>query len=344
MPSVAERSPQGSQGAVTIHDIAQAAGVSPSTVSRVLTGSTPVAPAKREAVLDAVKRLNYQPNAFARGRAKGQSHSIGVLTQEINREFYGDILMGIEQALRGTDYHPVFASGSVLAEGAQAQALVSRNRVDAVIVVGGRMLEEELQALAERVPVVVLGRSVRGLESRCMQVDNFEGSYTATRYLIGLGHERIAHITGIPGHRHTVERIEGYRRALADAGLPQDPDLVVNGVYEEASGYRAAEQLLDTGVEFTAIFAAADLMAMGARLALHRRGLAVPEAVSLVGFDDHRLAEYMIPPLTTVRQPRSEMGAAAVEAVLSVLCGETLSLPSFRVELIIRDSAGPRRA
>jgi LacI family transcriptional regulator len=328
---------------VTIHDIARDAGVSASTVSRVLTGSTPVAEQKREAVMKAVARLQYEPNLLARGLARGLSHAVGVLTQEINHEYHGDILMGIEVGLEGSGWHPVFASASVADEATQVQALVTSHRVDALVLVGGKMPEEQVLSFAEVVPVVVIGRLVRGLEERCIQVDNLDGALAATRHLITLGHRRIAHITGRIDHPHSVARLEGYRRAFAEAGLDVDPELIVEGDFEEPSGYRAVERLIERGLSFTAIFAASDLMALGARLALYRHGVAVPEQVSLIGFDDLRAATYSVPPLTTVRQPRMAMGRAAAQALLHVLEGKPLSLPAFQLEFVVRASTGPAR-
>jgi len=328
---------------VTIHDIAEAAGVSPSTVSRVLTGTTPVGEAKRLAVLAAVERLNYQPNVMARGLAGGHSKAVGVLTQTLNREFYSDILVGIDRGLKDSGFYPVFASGSTSDELSQAQLLVSRHRVEALAVVGGKMPETELLALAKRVPLVVVGRLVRGLEDRCLRLDQVEGARTATRHLIDLGHRRIAHITGRITHQDSLDRIEGYRQALSEAGIESDPALIVEGDFEESSGFRATETLFEKGVRFTAIFAAADLMAYGARLSLFRHELSVPEDVSLVGFDDQHLSSYAIPPLTTVRQPRLEMGHAAATALLAALKGQTPQLPALRVEFVPRASTAPCR-
>ncbi len=329
---------------ITIHDIARAAGVSASTVSRVLTGHTPVAVKKREAVMSAVARLQYEPNLLARGLARGQSHAVGVLTQEINREYHGDILMGIELGLEGSGWHPVFASASVVDESTQAQALVTNHRVDALVIIGGKMPDEKMLRFAEIVPLVVIGRLVAGLEERCIQVDNLEGALTATRHLIQLGHRRIVHIAGRMDHQHSRDRVEGYRRALGEAGIPVDWEMIVEGDFEEPSGYSAVHDLLEKEIPFSAVFAASDLMAIGARLALYHHKLAVPEDVSLIGFDDLRAATYCIPPLATVRQPRMEMGRGAALALLSVLAGKPLSLPAYHLEFVARASTGPAKA
>jgi len=332
------------RNAVTIRDIADKAGVSASTVSRVLTGTTPVAPSKRAAVLAAVKTLNYRPNIVAQGLARGHSRAIGVLTEQISNSFYSQILGGIEHGVRGTGYYPVFASGNGPEGSAWALDLFLSYPVDGIVIVGGRMPDEELASVARQIPLVAIGRSIRGLEDRCLHVANIEGAYSATRFLIELGHRRIAHITGPLSHPDSLDRRAGYERALADEGISIDPRLVVEGDFEEESGARAAEELLRRRVRFTAIFAGNDQMACGAGLALFRRNLRVPRDVSLVGFDDEPTAAYTWPPLSTVRQPTTEMGCTAIRALVENLEGRPFTVPRVRTELVIREStASPRQ-
>jgi LacI family transcriptional regulator len=331
---------------VTIRDIARHAGVSSSTVSRVLNGTTPVHAAKRRAVLEAIEALGYRPNIVAQGLARAHSRAVGVLTEEIASSFYGQIAGAIEDGLRGTGYYPVFASGRAELQATQALQLLSDSRIGALIVVGGRMLDNHLLRMhtQHRVPVIVIGRSIMGMEEHCVHVENLEGAASATRHLIELGHRRIAHVAGVAGHRHTLDRVEGYRKALAQAGIEYDPALVVSGDFDEDSGYRAVRGLLDRGVAFTAVFAASDQMAYGAALTLYEHDLCVPKDVSLVGFDDQLHAMYCVPPLTTVRQPSVEMGQAAVAALLDLLLGRPFELPTFRTELIVRRSTAPPKA
>jgi LacI family transcriptional regulator len=324
---------------ITIHDIAAKAGVSASTVSRVLNGTTPVADDKRTAVLAAIERLNYRPNAVAQGLVRGKSSTIGVLTQDLASPFYGEIHRAVEQGLAGSGYHPLFASGQwqVDHERAALDVLIKR-RVDGIIVLGGLIPDEHLHNIARQLPLVAVGRAVAGIEDRCLRIDNIEGAYKATRYLIEIGHTRIAHITGPLRHLDALNRQEGYRQALTDAGLVYDPQLVVEGTFDEQSGLLAIEMLLARAAMFTAIFAANDQMAQGARLALFRRGIRVPDDVSLIGFDDQPSSAFTTPPLTTMRQPTAEMGAAAAAAVLQLLQGHQHSLPTLSVELVIRES------
>jgi LacI family transcriptional regulator len=315
--------------------------VSPSTVSRVLNNTVPVADAKREAVLNVVESLGYRPNAVAQELARGHSHAIGVLPQGIANPFYSQVLKGVEQGLRGSAYYPLFASGEQAPEEKVALEQLLSHRVDALILIGGHLEDDDLLRLSQRLPLVAVGRRIRGLEHRCMRVENDDGGYQATRHLLDRGHRRIAHITGLPWHADAVARREGYERALAEAGIAVDGRLVVEGDFEEPSGLAGTERLLGAGAAFTAIFAGNDRMAYGAGLALLRRGLQVPRDVSLVGFDDQPSAAYAWPPLTTLRQPTVEMGLAAAQAVVDELQGRGFVLPSFRTELVTRESTGP---
>jgi LacI family transcriptional regulator len=323
---------------ITIRDVAKAAGVSPSTVSRVLTQSVHVAEEKRTAVLAAIERLHFRPNLTARGLVRGRSWEIGVLAQGISSPFYSLVLAGIADGLQDSGYQPIFAEGYSAELVIRALSTFVDRHADALIVVGGQTPDELLLDLAEQLPVVAVGRSMAGRESQCLQVSHLEGAYAATRHLLELGHTRIAHITGLLSHPDSEERLEGYRRALREAGLEADPQLIVSGDWQEPSGLAGVETLFARHVAFTAIFAGNDQIACGALLALHKRGMVLPRDVSIVGFDDQRAASYTNPPLTTVHQPAHEMGRAAAEGILRMLRGAPLALPVFATELIVRES------
>nr|HRC77194.1 LacI family DNA-binding transcriptional regulator [Kouleothrix sp.] len=205
----------------TIHDIAREAGVSASTVSRVLNGTVPVAENKRAAVLDVINRWNYRPNVVAQGLARGRAGVIGVLTQAMFSPFYGEIYQGIEQGLHGSAFHPMFASGNWrTAEETTALDLLLQRQADGLIVLWGTLPDQQLQQVAGQRPLIAIGRSIAGFERQCLRVDDVQGGYQATRHLIDLGHRRIAHITGLLAQQDARDRREGYLRALADAGLP----------------------------------------------------------------------------------------------------------------------------
>jgi LacI family transcriptional regulator len=327
-------------GTVTLSHVARAAGVSPSTVSRILNGTAQVTADKRARVEEAIRKLGYQPNVMARGLASGRSMSVGVLTQDISSPYYGEAVAGIERALSGSHYHPLVVSGHWRPEQErEALDVLLGRQIDALIVLGGLLAAEHLRGVSARMPIVVVGREVQGLEARCMRVDNAQGAYLAARHLLGLGHRRIAYIAGPSTNTDAVERREGFRRALGEAGLAPDPNLVVEGDFTEQSGLLSVEALFARAALFTAVMAANDQMAYGARLALYRRGIRVPEDVSLVGFDDLFGSSYTTPPLTTVRQSMEEMGSIAATAILGLLRGETVRLASFMpVTLVIRES------
>ena len=324
---------------VTLEMVAAAAQVSPSTVSRILNGTAKVSADKKEAVDKAIARLGFQPNPVARGLAGGRTLSIGVVTQSIDSPFYGEGLRGIEDELSSAGYIPLFVSGHWDAADEQKciDVLLSR-RVDGVIMFTGRLPDRALLAVAKRVPMVVTGRQLSAPRLSNLNFDNVEGARLATRHLIELGHRRIAHITGDIAHADAVEREQGYRLALEEAGIALDPALVVPGNFLEASGLMALNQLVESRQDFTAIFAANDQMAIGAALGLYRKSLRVPDDVSLVGFDDLSGAQYAIPPLTTVRQPVYELGRLSASAVLALLRGETPEVELPPPQLVVRES------
>ncbi|MCA9875425.1 MAG: substrate-binding domain-containing protein [Ardenticatenaceae bacterium] len=332
---------------VTITDIAERARVSPSTVSRVLRGSAEVADSKREAVMQAVEDLQYRPNIFAQSLASGQSMTIGVLTQNFGSPFYDGILQGILLGLDKSDYWPMFADGrwQPTVELHALHSLLDR-RVDGLIIIGGQLSEEDLQSVAADTPLIIVARSTPALPESCIYVDNFMGGYQATKYLIEMGHRDIVHITAPTINQIAIDdvyqRYLGYQQAILDAGWQVDPRLVVEGSLQQQSGVLAVEMLLARGRPFSAIFAANDQMAFGARLALFRRNIRVPQDVSLVGFDDEQFAPYMVPPLTTVRQPAVEIGQVAASTMLDLLDGKKSQPRVFQPELIVRESVTRR--
>lgn len=329
---------------VTIQDIADKANVSISTVSRVLNGNVRVAEAKKSAVLAAVEELNYQPNIFAQGLARGQSKTIGVITQNVGGSVYDTMLRGILQALDGSGYSPLCADGRWQAQQEQKaiQLLLSR-RIDGLIVMGGNSSESWLCQIGEEIPLIVVARSLSSLSEQCLTMDDFQGAYTATRYLIQIGHYSIAHITGILARQDAQARYEGYQQALLEHDIVPEPALTIEGDFTEQSGVMAVEMLLNRGRTFSAIFAANDQMAVGARLALFRRGLRVPDDVSLVGFDDQHGSAYTTPPLTTIQVPAVALGEAAVNALLHKIANKPYVIPDFPAELILRESVARYR-
>lgn len=324
---------------ITIEDIAARAGVSISTVSRVINNTAPVASNTKEKVLEIIEDLGYKPNLFAQGLAGGQTRTIGVLTQLIGSPFYDLLLRGILLGLEGTNYSTLFADGGWDAKKDRiALNMFLQRQVDGLILLDGHVASEDILEIAKELPLIVIGRNILGLEDQCIPFDDFEAAYKATKFLIDSGHRRIAHITGLLNHNDAVERRNGFLKALEDEGISPDLDLIIEGDFTEPSGMMAVEMLLMQGQIFSALFAANDQMAVGARLALYRRGLRVPEDVSIVGFDDQVPSSYMIPPLTTIQRSPLEMGEKACKALLNLIQKKPISLPKHESKLIIRES------
>lgn len=327
------------EGVVTLEQVAEQAGVSPSTVSRILNGTAAVSQAKKDAVQAAIQDLGFRPNPVARGLAGGRTLSVGVVTQIISSPFYGEALLGIERELERAGYVPLFVSGNWHEDDERKaiETLLSR-RVDGVIVLAGRISNAELTKVSDTLPVVVVGRQLSGRQLFSFGFDNREGARLATQHLIDQGHRRIAFIAGDLMHDDAVERQAGYFDALSSAGITVDPNLIVQSDYTEAGGLLSVTRLLERDAHFTALFASNDQMAIGACLGLHRRNLRVPDDVSLVGFDDLIMARYAMPPLTTVRQSVYEIGVEAATAMLEMLRGGKPRAQLPKPELVLRES------
>ncbi len=327
------------EGIVTLEQVAQHAGVSPSTVSRILNGTAAVSEAKKQAVESAIRELGFQPNPVARGLAGGRTMSIGVVTQVISSPFYGEALHGIERELERAGYVPLFVSGhwNEADERKAIETLQSR-RVDGLIVLAGRLGNEELTRLSERLPMVVVGRQAFAPQLFSFSFDNRSGARMATEHLLKLGHRRIAILVGDRQHDDAMEREAGYRDALAAAEIEVDPKLVLQSDYTEAGGLMAMNALLERETPFTAVFSSNDQMAFGAILGLAKRNLRVPDDVSVIGFDDLMMARYAMPPLSTIRHSVYEIGEQAAAAMLALLRGQAPQIHLPAPELVLRES------
>lgn len=328
----------------TVQDVARLAGVSQATVSRILTGAARVAEDKRRAVEAAIQKLKFRPNLSARGLRSGSTHTIGVLTQELESPYFANAAKGVDQGLTGSGYAPILVPGHWNPEEeAERVALLTARKVDALIVLGGRLSDAQIVELAQQLPVAVIGRRMHAPGVISFYQDQVDGGRLATEHLIGLGHQRIAHIAGPSSHVDAQERKEGFMLAHRQAGMSVDPALIIEGDFMESGGIAAMEALLDSGREFTAVFCANDQSLLGAKLVLHRRGVKVPQELSLVGFDDLPQSKYMSPPMTTVRQHTLAMGQAAAWALLAELShapkGPAPIVPAIRLE--IRETTAP---
>ncbi len=328
---------------MTIEEVAATAGVSRSTVSRVVNGSSAVSPAALAAVQRAIAELNYVPNRAARSLASRATMAIALVVPEDTTRFFGDpffaaIVSGINARLGRSDYvlNLLIASDD---PGDKTTAYVRSGAVDGAIVVSHHTSDTFIDRIAAAVPVVYGGKPLRARENDYyVDVDNLAGGRVATEYLIGTGHRRIGTITGPLTMHAGVDRLAGYRAALAAAGLPEGP--VEDGDFTADAAAAAMQRILDSGAEFDALFIASDLMARGALSVLARAGVRVPEDVAIIGFDDSPVATSVRPPLTTMRQPSHAQGQEMADMLLSLLAGGTPAHVSILdTELVVRASA-----
>ena len=329
----------GSGQRTTLTMVAQRAGVSPSTVSRILNGTAQVSQEKQTLVRSVIEELNFRPDPAARSLAGGRAMSIGVLTQFIDSPFYGEALRGIEDVLQQANYSPLFVSGHWNeAEEKDRLLMLQERKVDGIIVLTGKLTDDTLIDVARSVPVVVTGRKLMASQLHSIDFDNVEGASLAVRHLHALGHQRVAFISGPLDHSDAVQRVAGFRAELLRQHMVCDEGLIVYSDFQESGGFRAMNQLLATHQTFTAVIAANDQMAYGARLALYRGGIRVPEDVSLVGFDDLPHSAFTLPPLTTVRQSIYEVGASAAQALFELMQGKVPAVSQIPAELVVRES------
>jgi LacI family transcriptional regulator len=338
----------------SLADIARRAGVSSSTVSRVLAGSRhPVSAATQERVMAAVRELNFRPNLLARGLATSRTHVLGAIVHDISDPYFGAIVRGLEQGARAGNYH-LFVCGSdrdAVRELAEVEALMSR-RVDALIFTGGGIDDPSYQSRLRRVLSdyraqggVVVQLAPAGVPGRRIEPDNHGGTEMVVRHLAELGHRRIGYVAGPAQIRTSAIRLDGYLAGLKATRLRADDGLIVSGDFSVASGAKATAELLATRPDVTAIVAANDITAFGVLDELDRRGIRVPADISVAGFDDIEAASLVRPRLTTARIPITELGRAGAEMAQALLAGKrprSVVLPS---ELVVRDSTGrpPRR-
>lgn len=303
-------------GRPTINDVAAAAGVSKSLVSLVMRGSEKVSDRRRRAVLEAAAQLGYRPNAAARSLVEQRTNILGVLVSDLHNPFFAEIVDGVEQRAETLGYRPLIANGR--REPARERDVLEmflELRADGLILLDPRLPAAETDGVARHVACVVVARAIARAESFDTVVnDDVTGAVLAVEHLVGLGHRHIAHISGGRGVGGGAARRRGYAKAMQAHGLAASMR-VVPGSYAEEGGYDGARQLLATGAPPTAIFAANDLAAVGAMSALHEAGLAVPGDVSLVGYDNTHLAAIRHIGLTSVNQPRFEMGQLATTRV-----------------------------
>jgi LacI family transcriptional regulator len=334
--------------APTMIDVAQSAGVSIATVSAFVNGSANVSAELRQRIETAIRDIGYKRNAIARSLKMGTTHTIGLTVPHITNPFFTEVVSVIQQAFDRAGYAVMlFCTDEHLHNQDDQIGLLLDRMVDGLIVarVGDDAKFREIIGGAS-VPVVLIDRLCRGVETDAVVLDNRQAVFEAISYMIGLGHRRIGYISGDVDVSTIRERGEGYRRAMEAAGLPVPDELVRLGDFHEADGYRAAMQLLMLPDRPTAIFSANNPMVVGAMKALRDLGLTCPDDISVACFDDFAWADVFQPQMTTIAQPVQAIGEQAARLMLDRLGGKAPAEPrivTLRGRLMIRNSCAPAR-
>lgn len=327
----------------TIHDVAAAAGVSVATVSKAMNGRYGISTATAQRVLDVVQQLGYESSLVASSMRSHRTGVIGVLVADFE-PFSAEILKGVGAALHDSRYDLLAYSGS---RGRDSEGWERRSlsRLSGTLIDGAIMVTPTVVSAATDIPVVAIDPHTGRADLPTVESDSFTGALLATRHLVELGHRRIGFIAGRPDLRSSIARDAGYRRALADAGIPHDPDLVRIGLYQQDTAREPAAALLSLPERPTAVFAANDLSAIALVEVAEERGLSIPRDLSVVGFDDIPEASRLSPALTTIRQPMQNLGAAAAHLLIALMAGETPDELHVRLptRLVRRATTAPLR-
>lgn len=327
----------------TIYEVSALAGVSLSSVSRVLNNHEHVSEKTKAKVNKAMEQLGFRPNSIARSLASNRTNSVGILVSELYGPFYGDMLSGIESELRAAEKHGIIAAGhsDEASEKAGIEFLIARN-CDALILHVDAVSDEYLIELSKgKIPFVIINRYIAELADNCIYLDNKLGGYQATKYLLEQGHRELAYISGPLWKPDAQDRLVGYKQALAEYNITFNEKLLYEGNFETSGGGDGMQHLIDQGLNFSGVVCANDEMASGAMKVARENNVNVPDDCSIIGFDNVFFTEYLYPQLTTIDNPINEMGHMAAKWVLkNIYNNKKLEIKNlFEPSLILRESS-----
>lgn len=337
---------------MTIYDIAREAGVSGSTVSRVLAGAAGVSDEKRTRVMCVVEKYNFRPNALARGLANAKSHIIGIITADICNPYYGELFVCCEKAAREAGYTLLLFNSEKRERDSFFLEKLQEQKVDAIIQIGGMVDDlvtdmayaEKVNQVMTTVPVIVAGK-VEGTDCRMVRIDQAKTMELIMEHLLALGHERIALVGGRMDVLSTYVKFMRYKQILRDNGIAFDPSLVSeDGGYNIESGYRLMNRMFSRKIVPTAVIAINEPAAAGVLRSIHEHGYQVPGDISLVSYDNTYIAELLTPHLTSIDYDYENFGKTLVDTAIAVMEGrEVEMLQTVTPRLVVRDSCGPCR-
>ncbi|SEO66190.1 LacI family DNA-binding transcriptional regulator [Paenibacillus sp. OV219] len=328
---------------IKIVDVAKIAKVSPTTVSRVLNNNPIVKPETRDAVLKVIEELRYVPHAAAKNLRQQKTMTIGVIVSDIKVSYNTDIVKGIQTKAYAQKYKVVICDtqNDLDIEREYLRLLMDRS-VDGVILVASLLPEQEIVDLAERgLAVGLIGRRIDHDNVLNVHTDNVKAAKDAVEHLISQGHRDIVFLSGYANAKDSYDRLEGYIKALGAHSIPFRPELVENGNFNETGGYEAFKRLSGKGLAFTAVFSANDEMALGVYEYCNQNGISLPGELAIIGVDNDRVSKYLTPSLSTIDQPKYDMGLLVADKLIRCMNGE-MGIPRLSVlesHLVIRQSS-----
>lgn len=332
----------------SIDQVAELAYVSRSVVSRVLNNHPNVSDEAKKRVLEVIEKYNYKPSSVARGLATNHSYEIGILAprrcdEALANGFWSLLHLGIFEECIQKGYFVTLSPISTDIGAEINEHILDDKRLDGYILLTQEVTDFVVDKINERdIPMVLVGHGPKNPNLNSVDIDNFSGAYKATNHLIELGHKDIGIILANLNMQESMDRLEGYKKAVADAGLTLCEDYISIGNYSQKHGFDTIKQWIGEKLEFSAVFCTSDTLAMGALLALSRENIKVPDEIAVIGFDDLPFSKYTIPPLTTIRQPIYNKGRRAASLLIDQIenKNEQVVHENLKPKLVVRESCG----